>query len=384
MKKQTMNGKHTFILLTLLLTLSMLFVAGCQKPGADNTPDTVSSSQDSNASEDSDSPEVANNSEESDSSKAANNSEESDSSKAVNNSKDSDSSESSDAVSLKVGTWKTAQTIQPFFYDQFIDKSCSVEVLPFTNPGDQKTALLSGGLDMTGTTLVTAITAAANNEPVRIVSSLCNKCSALVAGVDSGIETEADLKGKTIAYVPGTMHHALLLDVLERNGIDPEKDVELVRIDFFDMGQTLADGTIDAFCSGEPYPSEAVKNGYGKILSYPYFDDSIGTINAAMIVTEDTIKNRPEEVQKMVDAHIKATQYLNENQDAWLDKAEEFGTEKDLLKISAENIELCWDIDDAFIQNTKNLAQKMLDLGIITNMPDIDTLFDLTFLENHK
>ncbi|WP_394922594.1 ABC transporter substrate-binding protein [uncultured Robinsoniella sp.] len=396
MKKQTMNGKHTFILLTLLLTLSMLFVAGCQKPGSDNTTDTVNSSQDSNASEDSDSPEVANNSEESDSSKAANtsedsdsskavnNSKDSDSSKAVNNSKDSDSSESADAVSLKVGTWKTAQTIQPFFYDQFIDKSCSVEVLPFTNPGDQKTALLSGGLDMTGTTLVTAITAAANNEPVRIVSSLCNKCSALVAGVDSGIETEADLKGKTIAYVPGTMHHALLLDVLERNGIDPEKDVELVRIDFFDMGQALADGTIDAFCSGEPYPSEAVKNGYGKILSYPYFDDSIGTINAAMIVTEDTIKNRPEEVQKMVDAHIKATQYLNENQDAWLDKAEEFGTEKDLLKISAENIELCWDIDDAFIQNTKNLAQKMLDLGIITNMPDIDSLFDLTFLENHK
>ena len=396
MKKQTMNGKHTFILLTLLLTLSMLFVAGCQKPGADNTPDTVSSSQNSNASKDTDSSKVANNSEESDSSKAANNSEESDSSKAANNSEesdsskavnaseDSDSSESSDAVNLKVGTWKTAQTIQPFFYDQFIDKSCSVEVLPFTNPGDQKTALLSGGLDMTGTTLVTAITAAANNEPVRIVSSLCNKCSALVAGVDSGIETEADLKGKTIAYVPGTMHHALLLDVLERNGIDPEKDVELVRIDFFDMGQALADGTIDAFCSGEPYPSEAVKNGYGKILSYPYFDDSIGTINATMIVTEDTIKNRPEEVQKMVDAHIKATQYLNENQDAWLDKAEEFGTEKDLLKISAENIELCWDIDDAFIQNTKNLAQKMLDLGIITNMPDIDTLFDLTFLENHK
>ena len=132
MKKQTMNGKHTFILLTLLLTLSMLFVAGCQKPGSDNTTDTVNSSQDSNASEDSDSPEVANNSEESDSSKAANtsedsdsskavnNSKDSDSSKAVNNSKDSDSSESADAVSLKVGTWKTAQTIQPFFYDQFI------------------------------------------------------------------------------------------------------------------------------------------------------------------------------------------------------------------------------------------------------------------------
>lgn len=366
MKKHPINRKLTFLLLTLLLTFSMLFAVGCQKSGTDNTSDTAN---DSNTQQ-----TTGTNTE--------------NTAKSTETSSESSPEETettvTDATQLKVGTWKTAQTIQPFFYDQFIDKSSSVEVLPFTNPGDQKTALLSGGLDMTGTTLVTAITAAANHEPIRIVTSLCNKCSALVAGVDSGIETEADLKGKTIAYVPGTMHHALLLDVLERNGIDPEKDVELVRIDFFDMGQALAAGTIDAFCSGEPYPSEAVKNGYGKILSYPYFDDSIGTINAAMIVTEDTIKNRPEEVQKMVDAHIKATQYLNENQDAWLDKAEEFGTEKDLLKISAENIELCWDIDDAFIQNTKNLAQKMLDLGIITNMPDIDAMFDLTFLENHK
>jgi NitT/TauT family transport system substrate-binding protein len=63
-------------------------------------------------------------------------------------------------VQAKVGTWKTAQTIQPFFYQDFLGDSYSVEVLPFTNPGDQKTALLAGSLDMCGTTLVTAITAA--------------------------------------------------------------------------------------------------------------------------------------------------------------------------------------------------------------------------------
>lgn len=289
-----------------------------------------------------------------------------------------------DITKLKVGTWKTAQTIQPYFYNEFIDKSCQVEVLPFTNPGDQKIALLSGGLNMTGTTLVTAITAASNGEPVKVVSSLCNKCSALVVGADSEIKTEADLKGKTIAYVPGTMHHALLLDVLERNGIDPENEVTLMRIDFFDMGQALADGTIDAFCSGEPYPSQAIKNGYGRVLSYPYFDDSIGTINAGMIVTEDTIQKNPELVQKMVDAHIKATKYLNDNTDAWSKKSAEFGTDEEVLKISEDNIELCWDIDDAFIQNTKNLAQKMLDLGIITKMPDIDNMFDLSFLKHAK
>ncbi len=67
--------------------------------------------------------------------------------------------------------------ITPYFYNEFMPES--VEVLPFTNPGDQKTALLAGSLDMCGTTLVTAITAASKGEPVKIVTSLCNKCSAL-------------------------------------------------------------------------------------------------------------------------------------------------------------------------------------------------------------
>lgn len=291
---------------------------------------------------------------------------------------------SKEPVKAVVGTWKTAQTLTPYFYEEALGDGAAIEVKPFTNPGDQKTALLAGSLDMTGTTIPTAITAASKGEPVKVVVSLCNKCSALVVGADSDIQTEADLKGKTIAYVPGTMHHVLLLDVLKRAGLDPDKDVTLVRIDFFDMGQALSDGTIDAFLSGEPYPSQAVQNGYGRILSYPYFDDSIGTINAGMIVTEDTIKKNPGLVQNLVNAHIKATEMMNSDADMWLDKAASFGTDKALLEVSAENIELCWDIDEQYIQNTKNLAQQMLELGMIDSVPDIDAMFDLSFLEQAK
>lgn len=288
------------------------------------------------------------------------------------------------AVEATVGTWKTAQTLTPYFYQEALGEGAAIDVKPFTNPGDQKTALLAGSLDMTGTTIPTAIAAAAKGEPIKVVVSLCNKCSALVVGEDSDIETEADLKGKTIAYVPGTMHHVLLLDVLKRAGLDPDRDVTLTRIDFFDMGQALSDGTIDAFLSGEPYPTQAVQNGYGRILSYPYFDDSIGTINAGMIVTEDAIEKNPELVQALVNAHIEATERMNADPGAWLDKAASFGTDRALLEGSAENIELCWDIDEGYIQNTKNLAQQMLELGMIDAVPDIDAMFDLSFLTQAK
>lgn len=292
--------------------------------------------------------------------------------------------ESSDAKNMTVGTWKTAQTIQPFFYDEFSDESENLEVKPFTNPGDMKTALLSGDLDFTGTTWVTAIMAASKGEPIKVVASMTEKCSALVVGKDSGINTTKDLKGKTIAYVPGTMHHILLLEVLNRAGLDPDKDVTLKKIDFFDMGQALASGSIDAFCSGEPYPSIAVEEGYGKILEYPYYDDSIGYINAAMITTEDEIKENPEKIQELVDKHVKASKHLMASKEEWINKAAEFGTEKKYLEKSTENIELSWDITPETVEQVKKLSERMKELGMIEKVPDIDAMFDLSFLENTK
>lgn len=292
--------------------------------------------------------------------------------------------ESSDAKNMTVGTWKTAQTIQPFFYEDFSDESENLEVKPFTNPGDMKTALLSGDLDFTGTTWVTAIMSASKGEPIKVVASMTEKCSALVVGKDSGINTTKDLKGKTIAYVPGTMHHILLLEVLNRAGLDPDKDVTLKKIDFFDMGQALASGSIDAFCSGEPYPSIAIEEGYGKILEYPYYDDSIGYINAAMITTEDEIKENPEKIQELVDKHVKASKHLMASKEEWINKAAEFGTEKKYLEKSTENIELSWDITPETVEQVKKLAERMKELGMIEKVPDIDAMFDLSFLENTK
>ncbi|MCL2200903.1 MAG: ABC transporter substrate-binding protein [Oscillospiraceae bacterium] len=282
-----------------------------------------------------------------------------------------------EAQETRVGTWRTAQTITPFYYEMFLDTE--IEVLPFTNPGDQLTALLAGSLDMTGTTLVTAIMALAQDEPIVMVTSLCKKCSALVVGVDSGIYTEEDLRGKTIAYVPGTMHHLLLLSVLERAGMTAD-DVELIRIDFFDMGIALQQGTIDAFLSGEPFPSAAVLEGFGRILLYPYFEDELGTINAGMITTRDMIESNPELIQDLVNAHVRATQYLNENTETWIEAAAAFGTDIDIVRFSMDNILLSYDIDDVFISNTRNLAQKMYDLGMIPHVPDVEALFDLDFL----
>ena len=304
-------------------------------------------------------------------------------SKVSEDSKEIEKVDKSDSKSLEMttGTWKTAQTIQPFIYDKFAEEGEIVEVKAFTNPGDMKTVLLSGDLDFTGTTWVTAIMAASKGEPVKVVATMTEKCSALVVGKDSGIESVEDLRGKNIAYVPGTMHHILLLETLTKAGLNPNEDVTLQKIDFFDMGQALASNSIDAFLSGEPYPSIAEIDGYGKVLQYPYFDDSIGYINAAMITTEKEINENPEKIQRLVDMHIQASKYYMENEDEWIDKAAEFGTERKYLEKSIENMELSWDITEDTKDRVGELAEKMKELNLIDEVPDIDAMFDTSFIE---
>jgi len=285
---------------------------------------------------------------------------------------------------VPVGTWKTAQTIQPFFYDRFLPDPLKSQVFAFTNPADQKTALLAGSLEMCGTTLAHAIYSASVGQPVVVVAALCNKCSALVVKKDGPIRSEADLRGKTIGYVPGTMHEILLRETLMRNGISPQTDVKLVRVDFFDMGTALAGGSIDAFLSGEPFPTLAVKQGYGRILSYPYYGDSVGTINAGMLVTRAAIEERPDQVAALVLAHARATRFLVDHPEQWLKRAAEFGTPIDVLQAAAPNMELAWDMDDTFVRQAKALGGRMQELGIIERQPDYDRLFDLSFVKQAR
>jgi len=283
---------------------------------------------------------------------------------------------------VRVGTWKTPQTIQPFFYERFMEPPGKVKVFPFTNPADQKTALLAGSLEMCGTTLVHAIESASMGQPVVIVAALCNKASALVVRRDGPVDRVAALRGLRIGYVPGTMHEILLREVLSREGISPEKDVTLTRVDFFDMGTALAAGNLDAFLSGEPLPTAAVERGYGRVLAYPYFDDSIGTINAAMLVTRKTVQERPELVRRLVLAHARATRYLNDHPDEWLKKASEFGIDLQVLEKARGNMELAWDMDETFVERVRNLGRRMEELGVIDRRPDYDRLFDLSFLRS--
>lgn len=148
------------------------------------------------------------------------------------------------------------------------------------------------------------------------------------------------------------------------------------------MGTALAKGDIDAFLSGEPFPTQAVAQGYGRILAYPYYDDSIGTINSGMLMREDFIREHPQRAMRMVAAHKAATEAFMADKKLWLDTAAAlFRVDRALLEASAPNMELAWDMDDAFLRRLAALGARMKALGVIAAEPDYSRLVDRRFVD---
>jgi ABC-type nitrate/sulfonate/bicarbonate transport system substrate-binding protein len=84
---------------------------------------------------------------------------------------------------------------------------------------------------------------------------------------DSPIKTIADLKGKTVATtVFGGGIHALMMVLLERNFVDPQKDVTMREVGFPLVEDALRAGRVDAGPFAQPFWARAKEKGGLRVL----------------------------------------------------------------------------------------------------------------------
>lgn len=68
----------------------------------------------------------------------------------------------------------------------------------------------------------------------------------LVVQPNSGIKSVAELKGRTVAYPPGTGRHMIVAGLLHRNNLSLDKDVKGVQLKGSEVVPTFASGAVDA------------------------------------------------------------------------------------------------------------------------------------------
>ncbi len=115
-------------------------------------------------------------------------------------------------------------------------------------------SLVAGDLDIASTGSISAIALMASGNKgfdVFATQDSYAKVEGLIAR--ENIKSIADLKGKKVAAPFASSAHVLVLDLLEHNGLDPDKDLTLINLKVNEMPAAMASGEIDACAAWTPH-----------------------------------------------------------------------------------------------------------------------------------
>jgi NitT/TauT family transport system substrate-binding protein len=159
-----------------------------------------------------------------------------------------------------------------------------------------------------GGTFSNFIGAALSGLPVRIVMAVMDGSDHyLVTGPN--IKRVEDLKGKKfgISSFGGTPHSEAIM-ILRKYGMNPEKDVIFLQIGGSSSRYAALDsGSIDAAMLVPPFNKLAKKRGFNEILS---FNDVMNIPIGGLAVNTQKIKEKPDEIVRMVKAILKSVDYI--------------------------------------------------------------------------
>lgn len=280
---------------------------------------------------------------------------------------------------IKVGTFKLVHMMVPVFYEKFLPKDVQVELVYFASSLDIEKAVVNGNMDFGEYGTTAALIAGAQGDPQVLIGDAARKGAAIVVKADSPIKTIADLRGKKIANFPGALQDVLLRAKLKQAGLDPNRDVQLIKITWAEMPIALQRGDVDAYAGSEPHPTLAVTEGYGRILSYPY-DTPIGSLNSALATSRAMVQKDPQLVQTVVCAQKAAYEYMMKNEDEWIDTGRRlFGFDPKVTRASMVNVGIGWELSDEYVASFKAMGRALLELKIIEREPDYAAMIDQRF-----
>jgi NitT/TauT family transport system substrate-binding protein len=228
------------------------------------------------------------------------------------------------------GKKETAQTIRVgevtrslFYAPQYIaisegffeEEGLKVD-LKTTWGGDKTmTALLSGGIDvaLVGSETSIYVYAQGTNDPIINFAQLTQTDGTFLVSRNK-IEnfTWDQLKGTTfLGQRKGGMPQMAGEFVLKKQGIDPQKDLNLIQnIDFANIANAFASGTGDYVQLFEPTASIFEKEGKGHIIAS--FGEESGHIPYTTFMSKQSfLKENPDAVEKFTRAIYKAQQWVD-------------------------------------------------------------------------
>jgi NitT/TauT family transport system substrate-binding protein len=310
-----------------------------------------------------------------------------------NESAESDSEGGGDAIKLGYSAWPGwfvwAVTDQAGIFEEV---GVDVELTYFADYLTSLEAMATGELDANSQTLNDTLVSVSTGSEQTIVVTNDNSAGNDAIIVDESIQSIADLEGKTVAAELGVVDHFLLLQGLATEGLT-EEDIDFRGVLTDAAATGFADGEFDAVGVFAPFTLTALEREGSHVL----FDSSDfpGTIPDHLVVDPELVEERPDDVQKLVDAWYATLDYIEENPEeareimagvAEISVEEYESLEAGTRLFTAEEALAAFEGDEApegLQPMAEEISEFLVDAGLAEEAPPLDGLFDPSFTADY-
>ncbi len=247
-------------------------------------------------------------------------------------------------------------------------------------------SLVAGDLDVASTGSISAIALMASGSK-GFMAFGTQDSYATVEGIiaKKGIKKIADLKGKRLAAPFASSAHVLVLDILEQNGLDPEKDLTLINLKVNEMPAAMGSGEIDACAAWTPHFNKLLNMPGNHLLvndtEFSLFKKyKLGPGPDLLVVRTEFAEKYPKTCKAFVKGYFEAVDMLIEQPEACaeelvkltnLDMADQMAVLKDITWIKgSEQKALMVDPGD-FVTGMQQLAKFLVKHQQIDAAPDV-------------
>jgi NitT/TauT family transport system substrate-binding protein len=266
----------------------------------------------------------------------------------------------------------------------FDEVGANVELVYFSSYLASLDAMAAGQLDANSQTLNDTLVSVSTGADHRIVILNDNSAGNDAIIADRSITSIRQLEGKQVAAELGLVGHFLLLQGLETVGLtDDDLDFRSMPTDA--AAAAFANGEFDAVSVFAPFTLQALERPGSHVL----FDsaDFPGTIPDLLVASADLVRERPEDVQRIVEAWYATLDWIEANPDEALAimaeaaglSTEEYASLQAGTRIfSAEEAMEAFESDE-LPQGLRPMAEKinafLVDTGLAEQPAPLDDLF---------